>query len=199
MPTFNRCGTQPRRVCGWRQLRTEGKPVCSRPCLVPRPEPLGTRRRAGDRRPWACLSGAADRWLGGARPRRWAGGGPENVLLVVNSASWASQAVANQYIRLRHIPAGNVCYLDWNGGFEHDRYRQLSPADSRPGAGEFSSSAAWTSRSTTSSIRATFPRPSPPKTSSKARIPNELYPTGLAQFADFFGKTSLPGAPPRSG
>jgi hypothetical protein len=47
-----------------------------------------------------------------------AGGGPENVLLVVNSASWASQTIANHYIALRHIPPLNVFYVDWTGGFE---------------------------------------------------------------------------------
>jgi hypothetical protein len=44
-----------------------------------------------------------------------AGGGPENVLLVVNSRSWSSLSVANHYIRLRKIPAINVLYLDWDG------------------------------------------------------------------------------------
>lgn len=43
-----------------------------------------------------------------------AGGGPENVLLVVNSRSWASISVANHYIRLREIPAENVLFLDWS-------------------------------------------------------------------------------------
>jgi hypothetical protein len=47
-----------------------------------------------------------------------AGGGPENLVLVVNSASWASQAVANHFVRLRQIPAVNVIYLDWDGGVE---------------------------------------------------------------------------------
>lgn len=47
-----------------------------------------------------------------------AGGGPENVLVVVNTASWASQAVANHFIQLRQIPPINVVYLDWNGGAE---------------------------------------------------------------------------------
>jgi hypothetical protein len=46
--------------------------------------------------------------------RAWAGGGPENVVLVVNSASAASQAVANQFVELRHLPASNVVYLDWS-------------------------------------------------------------------------------------
>jgi len=40
-----------------------------------------------------------------------AGGGPENVLLVVNADSPDSLAVANEYIGLRHVPAGNVVYL----------------------------------------------------------------------------------------
>ena len=44
-----------------------------------------------------------------------AGGGPENVLVVVNSRSWASLTVANHFCRLRRIPPSNVFYLDWPG------------------------------------------------------------------------------------
>ncbi|MCH7870130.1 MAG: hypothetical protein IID33_00360 [Planctomycetes bacterium] len=40
-----------------------------------------------------------------------AGGGPENVAVVINADSWASLAIANEYIALRRIPAGNVVYL----------------------------------------------------------------------------------------
>ena len=40
-----------------------------------------------------------------------AGGGPENVILVVNQNSPASMAVANLYIELRQIPPSNVVYL----------------------------------------------------------------------------------------
>lgn len=40
-----------------------------------------------------------------------AGGGPENLVLVVNADSWASLAIANEYIALRQIPPGNVVYL----------------------------------------------------------------------------------------
>lgn len=43
----------------------------------------------------------------------WAGGGPENVVVVVNPRSWASMTVANHFIRLRSIPSGNVIYIDW--------------------------------------------------------------------------------------
>jgi hypothetical protein len=43
-----------------------------------------------------------------------AGGGPENVFLVINSRSWSSLTVANHYQRLRKIPASNVYYLDWS-------------------------------------------------------------------------------------
>jgi hypothetical protein len=44
----------------------------------------------------------------------WAGGGPENVFLVVNPKSESSMAIANCYIRLRQIPPGNVFYLPWD-------------------------------------------------------------------------------------
>lgn len=43
----------------------------------------------------------------------YAGGGPENLFLVVNSRSWASQYVANEYIAARGIPDGNVFHLDY--------------------------------------------------------------------------------------
>jgi hypothetical protein len=43
-------------------------------------------------------------------------GGPERIAVVVNSNSWASLTVANEYVRLRNIPACNVIYIntkDW--------------------------------------------------------------------------------------
>ncbi len=43
-----------------------------------------------------------------------AGGGPENVWLVVNPKSPDSMAIANHYMQLRHIPPGNVVYLPWD-------------------------------------------------------------------------------------
>ena len=48
-------------------------------------------------------------------PAARAGGGPENVLLVVNSADSDSLTIANHYIQLRQIPASNVMYLNWRG------------------------------------------------------------------------------------
>ncbi|MCA9264837.1 MAG: hypothetical protein KDA60_13350, partial [Planctomycetales bacterium] len=47
-----------------------------------------------------------------------AGGGPENVFLVVNARSWASQTIANHYVQLRNIPPANVFYLDWAGAVD---------------------------------------------------------------------------------
>jgi uncharacterized protein (TIGR03790 family) len=47
-----------------------------------------------------------------------AGGGPENVLLVVNSGSLDSKTLANHYIALRDVPASNIVYVDWRGGLE---------------------------------------------------------------------------------
>lgn len=47
-----------------------------------------------------------------------AGGGPENVLLVVNANSDSSKEIANHYIQLRKIPATNVVYIDWQGAVE---------------------------------------------------------------------------------
>ncbi len=42
-----------------------------------------------------------------------AGGGPENVLVVVNPRSEESRAVADHYVRLRQIPECNVLKIEW--------------------------------------------------------------------------------------
>jgi len=58
----------------------------------------------------------------------WAGGGPENVAVVVNADSWASLAVANEYVALRRIPECNVIYLsDLPGNLSIDvqQFREL--------------------------------------------------------------------------
>ncbi|MHB1037952.1 MAG: TIGR03790 family protein [Pirellulales bacterium] len=47
-----------------------------------------------------------------------AGGGPENVFLVVNSRSWASRTIANYFVPLREIPASNVFDMDWSSTVE---------------------------------------------------------------------------------
>ena len=57
--------------------------------------------------------GALVLWGIGASAAR-AGGGPENVLLVVNPDSPDSMAVANHYAAGRSIPAGNTLYLPWD-------------------------------------------------------------------------------------
>ncbi len=41
-----------------------------------------------------------------------AGGGPENLILVVNANSDSSKLIANYYVQLRNIPSRNVIYLD---------------------------------------------------------------------------------------
>ncbi|GAG85993.1 unnamed protein product, partial [marine sediment metagenome] len=43
-----------------------------------------------------------------------AGGGPENLFLLVNQSSQDSLTVANHYIDLRQLPAANVHYLKWD-------------------------------------------------------------------------------------
>lgn len=50
--------------------------------------------------------------------RAWGGGGPENVLVVVNANSAGSKQVANHYVRLRDVPASNVVALDYKGPLE---------------------------------------------------------------------------------
>ena len=52
-------------------------------------------------------------------PRAWATGGPENVLLVVNPKSPDSLAIANHYAALRHIPASNFFFLDWDATIDN--------------------------------------------------------------------------------
>lgn len=51
-----------------------------------------------------------------------AGGGPESMILVVNSADVGSKTIANYYVQLRKIPPANVVYLDpktWNNSSSH--------------------------------------------------------------------------------
>jgi len=47
------------------------------------------------------------------------GGGPENVLLVVNPRSQASLTIANHYANLRLIPAENIIFLPWDSKAEN--------------------------------------------------------------------------------
>ena len=47
-----------------------------------------------------------------------AGGGPENVLVVVNPANPDSLEIANAYVTLRRIPALNVVLVPWDGSPE---------------------------------------------------------------------------------
>lgn len=48
----------------------------------------------------------------------FAGGGPENLFLVVNPESPASVAIANAYVALRKVPPINVMMLSWKGSRE---------------------------------------------------------------------------------
>ncbi|MCA9211531.1 MAG: TIGR03790 family protein [Planctomycetales bacterium] len=50
-----------------------------------------------------------------AAPQVFAGGGPENVFLVVNSLDEDSRTIANHYCALRQIPASNVFETTWDG------------------------------------------------------------------------------------
>jgi len=56
--------------------------------------------------------------LGLAASRAWAGGGPQNVAIVVNADSWASKTVANEYMALRNISPSHVIYLSGIPSFE---------------------------------------------------------------------------------
>lgn len=68
----------------------------------------------GGIRAWLLAAGLVATCLLGAS-RTDAGGGPENLALVVNARSWASKTIANYYVQLRGIPRRNVIYLDWDG------------------------------------------------------------------------------------
>ncbi len=58
---------------------------------------------------WTCaaLAACAALWTAPL----FAGGGPENVFLIVNPRGPKSMEVANHYIALRHIPPSNIFYL----------------------------------------------------------------------------------------
>jgi len=74
--------------------------------------PGETRRNC---RGWAICLALGLTCAGGAAR---AGGGPENVFLVVNSTSGGSIAVANAYVRLRRIAPINVFMIPWEGSSE---------------------------------------------------------------------------------
>jgi uncharacterized protein (TIGR03790 family) len=62
-----------------------------------------------------------------------AGGGPENLFLLVNENSAASKTIANYYVDLRQLPPSHVLYLNWTGNVEAtdvETFRQqiLQPA-----------------------------------------------------------------------
>lgn len=64
-------------------------------------------------------------WLANPGTSALAGGGSENVLLVVNANSDSSKTIANHYIELRKIPSTNVVYIDWKGNLENGSAENL--------------------------------------------------------------------------
>jgi hypothetical protein len=48
----------------------------------------------------------------------FAGGGPENVAIIVNAKSEASLTIANHYAHLRQVPAVNLVRIDWDGSLD---------------------------------------------------------------------------------
>ncbi|HUT11265.1 MAG TPA: TIGR03790 family protein [Thermoguttaceae bacterium] len=78
-------------------------------------------------RPWLLLPTLAICLAAGFPEVARAGGGPENVFLVVNRDSPGSMTIANHYIRLRDIPACNVLALSWDPATDKtdvDAFRQ---------------------------------------------------------------------------
>ena len=58
----------------------------------------------------------------------WAGGGPENAVVVVNASSPSSLLIANHYVASRSIPDRNVIFLDdipYQESIELDPFREL--------------------------------------------------------------------------
>ena len=62
----------------------------------------------------------------------WSGGGPENVMLVVNRSRIDSMTIANHYIQLRQIAPSNVLYLNYRGGVETIPIEQFRQEILRP-------------------------------------------------------------------
>jgi hypothetical protein len=56
--------------------------------------------------------------LAAVAARGLAGGGPENVFVVVNPNSPDSLAVANAFVACRDVPPINIFMLPWKGGGE---------------------------------------------------------------------------------
>lgn len=88
--------------------------------LPTRQPPLDTAFRSlgGARAGLLVLAGLA---VGGAAippSAALAGGGPENLFLVVNELSDDSKTVANHYARWRNLPDQNVLHLPWRGSQE---------------------------------------------------------------------------------
>jgi uncharacterized protein (TIGR03790 family) len=74
---------------------------------------------------WLVGSWLVGSWLVGSCAS--AGGGPENILIVVNAQSEGSKTIANHYIQLRGVSASHVLYINWKGGIEvckGEKFRQ---------------------------------------------------------------------------
>jgi len=83
-----------------------------------RESPADPGRRCGPGGRWCALAMVAVVALLARADCCRAGGGPENLLLVVNPRSAESLAVANAYVDLRGIPPINVFMLPWDGSRE---------------------------------------------------------------------------------
>lgn len=79
---------------------------------------MGNRSQRQSFVPHAIISLIAAVILQVLSPPVFAGGGPENVAVVINGDSWASKTIANEFIRLRAIPPSNVIVLNDLPGFE---------------------------------------------------------------------------------
>lgn len=62
----------------------------------------------------------------------FAGGGPENLFLLVNANSASSCTIANHYVALRDIPPSHVLYLDWQGDNERIKVAKFRTAILQP-------------------------------------------------------------------
>lgn len=98
------------------------------------------------------------------------GGGPENVFLVVNSASVDSIGVANAFVASRGIPPINILMLPWQDNVESTTIARFRNELPRPSSRR-SSRGGWRHRSTASPGRAIFPGGSISRTNSRPISP----------------------------
>lgn len=124
--------------------------------------------------------------VAGYAMKSFAGGGPENVFLVVNANSNSSMTIANHYIDLRKIPPRNVFYLNYPPGrvsvpSEAFRKRILQPIFDEIEQRKLTDQISYVVYSSDFPWRVDF----------KADFPGEAYPRGFTPTASLSSATFL--------